>query len=155
MMIAHLHFTSQFLFISLLLIHLSLAAQQGQREEEPMEGKKKRLVAAAVCVLVILLSAKQQRVLPVADAASAFCQCYASCYPDCRANHGRAFCKVSCGWLCVAGDQAGGGCPGVCQQASLCGTVVAADGDGGEPGAADAAAACEEDCAKYWKAKHG
>jgi hypothetical protein len=154
MTIAHLHFTSQFLFISLLLIHLSLAAQQGQREEEPMEGKKKRLVAAAVCVLVILLSVQQQHVLPVADAASAFCHCYASCYPDCRANHGRAFCKVSCGWLCVAGDQAGGGCPGVCQQASLCGTVVAADGDGVEPGAADAAAACEEDCAKYWKAKH-
>ena len=60
-----------------------------------MEGKKeKRVKPAAVCVLlVILLSAQQQ---PAANAASAFCKCYVSCYSDCRLRRPPLFCQPLC-----------------------------------------------------------
>ncbi|KAF7083252.1 hypothetical protein CFC21_087060 [Triticum aestivum] len=115
-----------------------------------MEGNKKAGVkAAAVCVLLaVLLSSAQQ--LPTADAGSAFCKCYVSCYSDCRLRHPRLFCKPLCGVVCALGGQIGGGCPGVCGEASGC--VVNGESDAAD---ADAAATCVEDCRKLRKAMHG
>ncbi|KAE8812191.1 hypothetical protein D1007_10798 [Hordeum vulgare] len=93
-----------------------------------MEGRKKeRVMAGAVCVLVILLSA-QRLPVGIADASSAFCQCYLGCFDpgcsgqDCQYCHGFC-CDIACRFHgdgdfdSVCGGSGAGG-----QQASACGT---------------------------------
>ncbi|TVU25935.1 hypothetical protein EJB05_28456 [Eragrostis curvula] len=101
-----------------------------------MEGKR----AAALCCLLIVLMSGQQQVA----AMSQFCECYKTCYPECRNHLPTWMCEPKCMDDCssnesVVAPTSAGDCDRFCWPLSVCGTTASgpADDEG-----------CVDDCIK-------
>ncbi|KAK3156893.1 hypothetical protein QOZ80_2AG0113510 [Eleusine coracana subsp. coracana] len=107
-----------------------------------MEGKR---AAAFCCLLLVLLSGQLQQ--GSASIKSRFCDCYKSCYPDCRNHLPRWLCVLKCMDDCsptmerVVRPTSAGDCDNICRPLRLCGGLMSTGTDD-----ADIVESCLDDC---------